>query len=171
MVANVFDILFAVTAVIANLSVSGIYISDRHNSMKYIRIFGIIFLSLGIPMIAVLIGYSMIGYVWWVYAVLCYVIAFFVVQLLLDYILKSQFREKPVQHIVYIVFFYAFQAGLILVGFNIDKVCGYAVSISFWILLGALIYLLIGKQLDKKKKTKPDEMPVSESIIKLRTEE
>ncbi|MCE7741941.1 MAG: hypothetical protein GOP50_05740 [Candidatus Heimdallarchaeota archaeon] len=156
MAVNAFDILFVIAAVLANLCVSAIYVSDRHNSMKFIRIFGIIFLTLGFPIIAVLIGYIITGYDWWVYALLSYVIVFFIVQLILDFILKSQFREKPVQHVVYIIFFYIFQAGMIIIAFNINDTCGYAVSISFWLLLGALIYLLIGKRKDKKlqKKTR-----------------
>ena len=149
---NAFDILFTISAVLANLCVSAIYISDRHNSMNFIKKFGIAFLSLGLPMVAVLIGYIITGYDWWIYALLSYVIVFFIVQLLLDYVLKSQFREKPVQHVVYIIFFYIFQAGLIIIAFNINETCGYAVSISFWLLLGALIYLLIGKRKDKQLK-------------------
>ncbi|MBY8999606.1 MAG: hypothetical protein KGD64_01705 [Candidatus Heimdallarchaeota archaeon] len=145
MAVNAFDILFVITAILANLCVSAIYVSDRHNSMNFIRKFGITFLSLGLPMIAVLIGYTITGYDWWIYVLLSYTIVFFIVQLLLDYILKIQFRENTVQHVVYIIFFYIFQAGMIIIAFNINDTCGYAVSISFWILLAALIYLLIGK--------------------------
>ncbi|MCK5342255.1 MAG: hypothetical protein KAR20_02560, partial [Candidatus Heimdallarchaeota archaeon] len=139
-----------------------IYVSDRHNAMNLIRKFGIAFLSLGLPMIVVLIGYIITSYDWWVYVLLSYVIVFFLVQLLLDYILKSEFREKPVQHVVYIIFFYIFQAGLIIIAFNINDTCGYAVSISFWLLLGSLIYLLIGKQKDKKLQNKTTQS-ISES--------
>ncbi len=158
MVLDAFNILFVVTAVLANISVSGIYISDRHKSMKFIRIFGIIFLSIGFPIITVLIGYIITGgYDWWIYVLLSYIIVFIIVQLMLDYILKSQFREKTVPHVIYIVFFYMFQAALILIAFNINDTCGYAVSISFWVLLGALIYLLIGKQMDKRLKKENKE--------------
>ena len=117
--------------------------------MNLIKNLGIVFLLSGMPIIAVLIGYIVIGYEFWVYIVLSYIIAFFVVQLLLDIVLKSQFREKTIQHTIYIIFFYIFQAGLILVSFNINEICGYIVSSSFWILLGALIYLSIGKRKDK----------------------
>lgn len=147
-----FDILFVVTAVLVNLCVSAIFISDRHNSMNFIKKFGISFLSLGFPMIAVLIGYLITGYDWWIYVLLSYVMVFFIVQLLLDYILKIQFRENNAQHVAYIIFFYIFQASLIIIAFNINDTCGYVVSISFWVLLAALIYLLIGRALDKRNK-------------------
>ncbi|MHA1347754.1 MAG: hypothetical protein ACTSVO_10480 [Candidatus Heimdallarchaeaceae archaeon] len=152
MVVNTFDLIFVTAAVLTNLVVSAIYISIRKNAVNLIKKLGIVFLLSGIPIIAVLIGYIVIGYEYWVYVVLSYIIAFFVVQLLLDFVLKSQFREKTVQHTIYILFFYLFQTGLILVSFNINEVCGYIVSSSFWILLGALIYLYIGKRRDKKLK-------------------
>lgn len=152
MVVNTFDFIFVTAAVLTNLVVSAIYISIRKNAVNLIKKLGIVFLLSGIPIIAVLIGYIVIGYEYWVYVVLSYIIAFFVVQLLLDFVLKSQFREKTVQHTIYILFFYLFQTGLILVSFNINEVCGYIVSSSFWILLGALIYLYIGKRRDKKLK-------------------
>ena len=152
MVVNTFDIIFVITAVIANLVVSAIYISVRKNAMNLIKKLGIVFLLSGIPIIVVLIGYIVIGYEYWVYVVLSYIIAFFAVQFLLDIVLKSQFREKTIQHTIYIIFFYFLQTGLILVSFNINEICGYIVSSSFWILLGALIYLSIGRRRDKKLK-------------------
>ena len=155
MVVNTFDIIFVTAAVLTNLVVSAIYISVRKNAMNLIKKLGIVFLLSGMPIIAVLIGYIVIGYEYWVYVVLSYIIAFFVVQLLLDFVLKSQFREKTIQHTIYILFFYLFQTGLILVSFNINEICGYIVSSSFWILLGALIYLSLGRRRDKilKKET------------------
>ncbi|MHA1815845.1 MAG: hypothetical protein ACTSX1_07550, partial [Candidatus Heimdallarchaeaceae archaeon] len=127
MVVNTFDLIFVTAAVLTNLVVSAIYISIRKNAVNLIKKLGIVFLLSGIPIIAVLIGYIVIGYEYWVYVVLSYIIAFFVVQLLLDFVLKSQFREKTVQHTIYILFFYLFQTGLILVSFNINEVCGYIV--------------------------------------------
>jgi len=51
-----FDILFTISAVLANLCVSAIYISDRHNSMNFIKKFGIAFLSLELSIAEINMG-------------------------------------------------------------------------------------------------------------------
>ena len=65
---------------------------------------------------------------------------------LLDYVFKYDFRSRKITHIPYIVHEYIALFGLIGIAFEIDKIWGFIVTACFWILLGSLIYLYAGKK-------------------------
>jgi hypothetical protein len=74
---------------------------------------------------------------------------YMLMELLLDYVLKIEFRKKPSLHIPYIILEYIALFGLIGISFSVGKTWGYVVSISFWVLMASLIYLYWSR----KKKT------------------
>ena len=74
------------------------------------------------------------------------VFLFMLVEWLHDYVFKIDFRSKWSQHIPYIILEYIALFGLIGIAFSIDRVAGYIVSISFWILMVSLIYLYAGRK-------------------------
>jgi hypothetical protein len=53
----------------------------------------------------------------------------------------------------YILLVYAALFGLIFIAVSIGKVWGYVVGVSFWILMGCLIYLYSDQIFKKKGKT------------------
>ena len=63
------------------------------------------------------------------------------VEFLLDFVLKFDFRQKWITHSPYIVLEYVALYSLIHISFEIDRTWGYLVSICFWILLASLIYV------------------------------
>lgn len=62
-------------------------------------------------------------------------------ELLLDYILIIPFREMPAIHVPYIIVFYAADFSMIGVSFSKNRKMGFVVTLTFWILLGCLIYM------------------------------
>jgi len=65
-------------------------------------------------------------------------------ELLLDYILIIPFRETLAIHVPYIIVFYAADFSMIGVSFNRNRKMGFVVTLTFWILIGCLIYLYLG---------------------------
>jgi hypothetical protein len=65
-------------------------------------------------------------------------------ELLLDYIFIIPFREILVIHVPYIIVFYAADFSMIGVSFNRNRKMGFVVTLTFWILIGCLIYLYLG---------------------------
>ena len=63
------------------------------------------------------------------------------VELLLDYVFKVDFRSKPITHVPYIILEYVALFSLIRIAFEIDRAWGTVVAICFWILMGSLVYL------------------------------
>lgn len=148
---GVFDLTFVISAVIFNLLVGSIWIGARHNNYRLMKKLGIGVLSLSIPLTFIFINYLLAGRDLWI--IVCFVLIFvyLFIEVLLDFILKIEFRDKPVLHVPYIVLFYIVEFGFIRISFYIDRLWGYIVSISFWLALVGLIYLVVGKKKDKKK--------------------
>ena len=70
------------------------------------------------------------------------IFAYLFVELLLDFILKIDFRSMLMPHILYIVLFYIALFSFIGISFTIHETWGYIVSVLFWVLLASLIYYL-----------------------------
>ena len=147
---DVFDLVFVVTAVVFNLLIAGIFIADKKQRPTLIRTFGIAWLFLAIPLAIVFVHYLLAGRELWIIVCFGGIFLYMIVELLLDYVLKIEFRKKLSLHVPYIVLEYLALFGLIGISFSIDKTWGYVVSISFWVLMASLIYLYSG---GKKKTT------------------
>jgi hypothetical protein len=65
-------------------------------------------------------------------------------ELLLDYILLIPFREILAIHVPYIIVFYAADFSMIGVSFNRNRKMGFVVTLTFWILMGCLVYMYLG---------------------------
>lgn len=146
---DVFDLVFVITSVVFNLLIAGIFIADKMQRTALIRIFGIIWLFLAIPLAIVFVHYLLTVRELWIMVCFGGIFMYMIVELLLDYVLKVEFRKKLSTHVPYIVLEYLALFGLIGISFSIDKAWGYVVSISFWLLMASLIYLYSGR----KKKT------------------
>ena len=72
------------------------------------------------------------------------------VEFLLDYVLKFDFRSKPSTHVPYIILEYVALFSLIVIAFDNDRIWGIIVTICFWILMGSLVYLYWDKIFKKK---------------------
>jgi len=135
------DLTYTISAVLFNLLIVGIFIAQKHKKEKLVRIFGISWLCLALPLAAVFATYLRGERNEDVTISFIFIFLYMLIELLLDYILKVDFRSQPRTHIPYIVLEYLALFSLIWLAFLIDPVVGYIVAICFWLLMGSLIYL------------------------------
>ncbi len=143
---DAFEVTFLITAVVFNLLIAGIFIADKHGRPTWLRTFGMTWLFLAVPLGVVFIHYLLVGREPWVIACLAGVLFYMLVEWLLDYVWKIEFRKKLSQHIPYIILEYIALFGLIGVAFSINRGGGYVVSIAFWVLMACLIYAYAGRK-------------------------
>ena len=143
---SAFDLTFVLCAVLFNLLIIGIYITSKQERVKLRTLLGKITIGLGIPLSVVFVSYVSSGKPLRTLLYFALILLYLVVELVLDFILKIEFREKPILHVPYIILFYAASFGFIAISFSIDTNWGYAVSVTFWGVLASLIYLLRGRK-------------------------
>jgi hypothetical protein len=143
---DLFDLAFVLAALAFNLLIAGIFIADKLQRPKAIRALGLIWLSLALPLAAVFTRYLAAGRDPWILVGLGLVLLFMAVEWLLDYVLKIPFRRKLYLHVPYILLEYLALFSLIGIAFTIDRLWGWAVSVTFWIVMASLIYLYAGRK-------------------------
>ena len=148
-----FDLTLVVAAVIFHLSIVGVYIAQKKGRDKLVQSFGTITLLLGVPLAVVFGHYIISGEPLWKLISFGFIFLYLLTELLLDFVFKIEFRKMPVPHTLYIILFYIAIIGFIRMSFAVSTVWGYAVSVAFWILLGALIYNLAGQRKAKPTRT------------------
>ena len=141
-----YEAVFIASAILFNLLIAGIFIADKRGSRKGIQLLGIAWLSLAIPLGIVFVHYVTAGAPGWVLAAFGLVFVYMLVELLLDYILKYDFRKLWSTHIPYILLEYMALFSLIGIAIWIDEGWSWLVSASFWILMGCLIYLYASRR-------------------------
>jgi hypothetical protein len=146
------DLLFVFTGVAFHLLIACIYIASKHGRFELVRRLGSAVIALALPVCIMIVHSLLAGRPLRIILYLAAILFYIGLELVLDFILKIEFRKKPAIHIPYIVIFYAACLGFIAVSFSLGSTWGYVVSFSFWILLASLIYLMIGG-----KKTVPTE--------------
>jgi hypothetical protein len=109
-----------------------------------VRRLGFVVIGLALPVCIMFIHSFLAGRPLRTMLYLAAILLYIGLEFVLDYILKVEFRKKPAIHIPYIIVFYAACFGFIAVSFSLDDTWGYVVSVSFWLLLASLIYLLRG---------------------------
>lgn len=143
---DIFDFIFVLCAIAFNWLIVGIFIATKHARIEWRTILGAAFVLLGIPFAGVFIGYLLNARNAWTMIWLGFVLLYIAVEFLLDYVLKIDFRQKPLTHIPYIVLEYIALFSLIGIAFSIDRAWGWIVALSFWAVIASLIYLYWGKQ-------------------------
>lgn len=115
------------------------------------RRIGLIIISLLVPLIIVFIDYIVIRQELMRIIYIVVIFAYLIVELLLDFILKIEFRDKTSTHVPYIILEYAACFAFIFNTIKINEILGLVVSILFWVMLATLIYYLIIKKKKEKK--------------------
>ena len=138
------NIVFIVSAIIFNISVSGVYLASKFNNEVLLQTFGAIVVLLSIPFTISLIGYLQKKAEKKIIISLVIILLYFVLEIVLDYILNIPFRDILALHIFYIIVFYAAAFSMIGVSFHINRKMGFIVLITFLILIGCLIYMYLG---------------------------
>ena len=138
------DIIFIISSIIFNILVSVLYIATKFDNLELIQVIGIIILFLIIPFTITLVGYIKEKEEKKIIISLGFILFYFFVELLLDYILRIPFRDILALHIPYIIIFYVADFSMIGVTFDKNKKMGFVVLVTFFILLGCLIYRYMG---------------------------
>lgn len=138
------DITFVFSAVIFNILVSVVYIATKFDLMALLQISGFIIVSLIVPFTFTLRGYMKKEAEKKIIISNMVVLLYLVLELSLDYILKIPFREILMLHIPYIIVFYAAEFSMMSVSFKVNRKAGFAVAVTFCILIGCLAYLYLG---------------------------
>ena len=145
-----FDLIFVLSAAAFNLLIASIFIAQKLGRGKLVRVFGILWLWLIVPLALVFVSYWRTGREIRIMLYLDLVFLYMLVELLLDHVLRYNFRAKAVTHVPYILLEYAALFSLIAIAFDIDSRWGWVVSICFWILMGSLVFLYWDKIFKKK---------------------
>lgn len=136
------DIIFIISSIIFNVSVSILYIAAKLGNMGLLQVSGVIVILLIIPFTITLIGYIKEKEEKKIIISLVIILFYLFLELLLDYILIIPFRDILALHIPYIIVFYAADLSMIGVTFDKNKKMGFVVLVTFGILIGCLIYNL-----------------------------
>ena len=139
------DLVFLFSALAFNLLLAVFFVAQRNRWIKTARGIGILWLLLVIPLAFVFASYLAEGRGAEILVPLALVLLYMLVEFLLDFVFKVEFRRSWKMHVPYIVLEYIALFSLIRIAFSIDRTWGYLVSIAFWILLASLIYLFSGK--------------------------
>lgn len=143
---TIFDWAFIVSACMFNLLIAGIFLAQKFKHEKLTKFFGVTWLLLFFPLLIVFISYFSQGKPAWVLICLGVVSLYMLVEFLLDYVFKFDFRKRWRTHAPYIVLEYAALFSLVWIAIDLNPTLGWVVSTCFWILLGSLIFLYAGKK-------------------------
>jgi len=138
------DIIFIISAIIFNISVSFVYIATKLDNMELLRVFGVFVILLIIPFTITLIGYFKEKEEIKIIISIVIILFYLFLELFLDYILLIPFRDILALHIPYIIVFYAAAFCMIGVTFDKNRKMGFVVLATFGILIGCLIYMYTG---------------------------
>ncbi len=135
------DWLFLISATLFNLLIAAIFIAQKQGAEDWVARFGRIWLLTAIPLLIVFVNYLQADKPAWVRWGLGVVLLYMLVEFLLDFVFKFDFRAQWLTHAPYIVLEYAALFSLIAIAININQKLGWLVGGSFWIIMGSLIYL------------------------------
>jgi hypothetical protein len=138
---DIFDFAFLVLAVAFNLLIVGVLIATKRERLEFRRALGAAFVSMEIPFTLIFAHFLLEGRDLRTMISFGFVLLYIAAEFILDYVLKVEFRHKPITHIPYIVLEYIALFSLIGIAFSIDRVGGSIVSVTFWAVIGSLIYL------------------------------
>jgi hypothetical protein len=152
---KIYDWVFLAAALAFNLLIASLFVAEKHRRTSLCKLLGITWLFLAIPLTSVLVIYHLAGRPVTAQLRLGLVLLFMLVEWLLDFALKLDFRSRPLPHAAYIALEYVALFSLIGVATEINLVWGWLVGVAFWILIACLIYLYWDsiKRTFRRKKT------------------
>ncbi len=148
------DFMFVLSAVAFNLLIAALFIAQKLERDKLVRTFGILWLWLIIPLALVFVSYWQQGREMRILVSFGFVFFYMLIEFLLDYVFKVDFRAKAISHVPYIILEYVALFSLIVIAFDVNRGWGWVITICFWILMGSLVTLYWDK-IKKAQKWKP----------------
>ena len=143
--------MFIISGFIFFISLISALLLMANNKMKTVKIIGVIFAVLVLPLIAILIIYIVIGKDLSFVIYLCLIISYLVAELLLDMVFKIDFRSKTSRHVPYIILEWAACFSFLFGTLTLDITIGWIIAVFFWTFIGVLVYYIVKQR--KKKET------------------
>ena len=141
---NLIDFIFICSAIIFNILVSLVYLATKFDNMLLLKVSGSFVIILIIPFSVTLYGYIKKDAKRKITIPHIAILFYLFLELLLDYILMIPFRDILVIHISYIIVFYVAEFSMIGVSFERNRKMGFVVLVTFFMLIGCLVYLYMG---------------------------
>jgi hypothetical protein len=133
------DITLIVITNLFNFVVAGIMISRVGQWKRLERTLGWLSNSLALPVGIALILNTLADREWWAMVLPGLFLAFLLVEIILDYILKLEFRRTRFLG-PYLLLFYAAQMGMIGYAFLVREAYGFVTLVTYFLCLGATGY-------------------------------
>ncbi|MFX0048136.1 MAG: hypothetical protein ACFE8G_08200 [Candidatus Hermodarchaeota archaeon] len=137
---NFFDGLFLFISILMNILVIAIFIVRKKGFEQLEHKIGYIVISCAIPLFIIMIYYILIGKELWIIIYIIIIISFLMIEMILDYILKIEFRSNLKIAIPYIIIYYIAFWGLLAISFLINLIMGFIVFGLFTLNLISTIY-------------------------------
>jgi CubicO group peptidase (beta-lactamase class C family) len=133
------DLVVVVAANLFNLLMTAIFLTRPKGWKRFERVMGLIMVALALPLGAAVILNLLADREWWFVALPLPLILHCIVELLLDYILKLDFRKTRLLG-PYLALFYLGQMGLIGYAFVVEPTYGFVTLATYFVSLGATRY-------------------------------
>jgi hypothetical protein len=133
------NILGVIAANLFNLLTTGIMLSRPLGRKRLERYLGLATIALILPLSFVVVSHATNSADFWMIMLPGLMILFLILEWVLDYVLKLDFRQTRLLG-PYLLFFYAAQWGMIGFGFLVDRVSGFITLLTYFLSLGATAY-------------------------------
>ncbi|MGD8625313.1 MAG: serine hydrolase domain-containing protein [Anaerolineae bacterium] len=133
------DLVVVAAANLYNLLMVAIFVTRPRGWKRFERIAGLVLVALALPLGAASVLNFLVGRDWWFYLLPLPLILHCLVELLLDYILKLDFRNSRLLG-PYLALFYLGQWGLIGYAFVVNPIYGFVTLATYFLCLGATRY-------------------------------
>lgn len=133
------DIAMFVIANLVNVLMIGIFLSRPKGLDRVEYVLGLILLVLGLPAAAIAVLNGLAGREWQFIVLPALLVLFLMVELLLDYILKLDFRRSRLLG-PYLLLYYVALMGMIGYAFLVEQVYGFITLVTYFLNLAATAY-------------------------------
>jgi len=148
---NFFDGLFLFIAILMNFLVIAIFILRKKGFEQLEHKIGYIVISCAIPLFIIILNYILIGKELWIIIYIIIMISFLMIEMVLDYILKIDFRTNLKIVVPYVIIYYIAFWGLLAISFVINLIAGFIV---FGVFILNLISTIYAHKSDKEDQVK-----------------
>jgi len=135
----IIDLVVVISANLYNLLMTSIFFTRPKGWRRFERIAGLVMVGLAVPLGAAVVLNALGKRDWWFVVLPLPLILHCVVELLLDYILKLDFRKTRLLG-PYLVLFFLGQIGLIGYAFAVGAIQGFVTLATYFLCLGAMRY-------------------------------
>jgi hypothetical protein len=133
------DVGIFIIANVVNLLLIGIFLSRVKRMVNVEFVLGIVVVAMALPLIGAVIVNILSRREWWTIFLLLPMILYCIAELVLDYVLKMEFRSTSLLW-PYLTLFYLGLIGMVGYSFSVGKAYGFATLVTYFLNLFAAWY-------------------------------